>query len=245
MGFLRRSREKKEGETEKQIAVMDQEEKLLEEVTALGEDEKERALDDVLREVNSKVHEAARHSIQEVKMLEQGRCPDCGNRLEQFLYTSICTNCGYSRRLSPETGKVAVHLNDGGMIECDKIFEIRNSVHICVRNDVVVARIQEHAISYVEYLWTDEELGKIRQHRDQEIIRPCSWCDRMITNTDKSKELYLAVGIHQNRFVFCSDKCHAAFRKQYPARVHHDCYEKECSECDECIKRYDSSGRRL
>ena len=46
MSFLRRRRGRKEDETEKQIALMDQEEKLLEEVTALGEDEKERALDD-------------------------------------------------------------------------------------------------------------------------------------------------------------------------------------------------------
>lgn len=246
MSLFRRRKKNWEAEPEKQIAVMDQEEKLQEEVTALGEDEKERAIDHVLREVDTKVHEAATQSIQEVKMLEQGRCPDCGSRLEQFLYTSICTACGYSKRLSPKTGKVVVHLNDGGRIECDKIFEIRNNVHLCVRNDVVIARMQESAVSYVEYLWTGEELENIREHRDQEIMRPCSWCGRtIIPNGDEATEAYMAVGIYQDRFVFCCDKCYAAFRKQYPARVHRDCYERECSECDECVKRYDSSGRRL
>ena len=39
--------------------------------------------------------------------------------------------------------------------------------------------------------------------------------------------------------LFCSAACYEAFRKMYPSRVHRNCYETKCSECNLCTKRYD------
>ncbi|MFC1672168.1 hypothetical protein ACFL01_03430 [Planctomycetota bacterium] len=239
MALLSRRRKKKEPEPEKKIAVMDQEEKLQEEVTALDENDKVATLDRVKREVEAKVHEAVEHTIEQFKLLEQGRCPSCGTRLEEFLYTSICSHCGFSKRLSPETGKVVVHLHDGGVIECDKIFEIRNNAHLCVRNDVVVARLNEAAVNYVEYVWTSEELEDIRKRKDRESVKICDWCGRRISSDSQdANDIRVAIGINQNKFFFCAKKCFKSFQKQYPARVHRDCYERACEQCDECIKKY-------
>ncbi len=241
MSLLSRKRRKKEPEPEKKIAVMDQEEKLQEEVTALDQDNKEATLDRVEREVEAKVNEAVEHTIEQFKLLEQGRCPGCGTRLEEFLYTSICTHCGFSKRLSPETGKVVVHLHDGGVIECDKIFEIRGNAHLCVRHDVVVARLNESAVNYIEYVWTPEELEDIRQRKEREVLRMCDWCGRKIPGDSKeTTDIRVAIGIYQNKFFFCCKKCFGSFQKQYPARVHRDCYERACEQCDECIKKFDT-----
>lgn len=241
MSLLSRKRRKKEPEPEKKIAVMHQEEKLQEEVTSLDEDNKEATLDRVEREVEAKVHEAVEQTIEQFKLLEQGRCPSCGTRLEEFLYTSICSHCGFSKRLSPPTGKVVVHLRDGGVIECDKIFEIRGSSHLCVRNDVVVARLNETAVNYVEYVWTPEELEQVRRHKEREVLKECDWCGRKIPgDSSEATDIRVAIGIYQNKFFFCCRKCFNSFKKQYPARVHRDCYERACEQCDECIKKFDT-----
>jgi hypothetical protein len=241
MSLLSRKRKKKEPEPEKKIAVMHQEEKLQEEVTSLDEDNKAATLDRVRREVDAKVHTAVEQTIEQFKMLEQGRCPSCGTRLEEFLYTSICSHCGFSKRLSPETGKVVVHMRDGTVIECDKIFEIHNNSHLCVRNDVVVARLNESAVNYVEYVWTAEELEEIRRHKEREVLKICDWCGRKIPSDSKdARDVRVAIGMYQNKFFFCCKKCFNSFRKQYPARVHRDCYDRACEQCDECIKKFDT-----
>ena len=50
--------------------------------------------------------------------------------------------------------------------------------------------------------------------------------------------MHAAFGTAQERFVFCTDDCYEAFRRMYPARVHRNCYERDCAGCDLCVKRY-------
>ena len=57
-------------------------------------------------------------------------------------------------------------------------------------------------------------------------------------------EDYVAFGVFQERYVFCSEACMVSFRKRYPSRVHRNCYETDCRTCDKCAKRYDVDGFR-
>ena len=51
--------------------------------------------------------------------------------------------------------------------------------------------------------------------------------------------MQVAFGANQERFSFCSDECYEAFRKMYPSRVHRNCYERDCADCNLCIKHFD------
>lgn len=69
--------------------------------------------------------------------------------------------------------------------------------------------------------------------------QPCAWCDTPCRpEQDGFHLVHIALGSFQERHCFCSDDCFEAFRRMYPARVHRDCYERSCSECNYCIKRY-------
>ena len=77
---------------------------------------------------------------------------------------------------------------------------------------------------------------------------PCGWCNKPCDpDKDGFHLAQVALGSTQERYTFCSDDCYEAFRKMYPARVHRDCYERNCNECDLCIKRYDDdvAGARM
>ena len=75
---------------------------------------------------------------------------------------------------------------------------------------------------------------------------PCAWCDKACdTEKDGFHVVHVAFGTTQERHTFCSDECYEAFRKMYPARVHRDCYERKCADCDFCIKRYDEETDSL
>ncbi len=225
---------------DKIVALVDQDERLQEEISSL-QDDQQKDLKEVQKEIDEKVKKAVQHSIGEIKLLQQGRCPECGSRVEVFLYTSICPVCGYSRRISPSCGKVVVHLQDGKSLECDRVFEAKDMSLLCVKEDVVVYKVMHDAVRYVEYCWTKQELEEIRKRRRQEEIRVCDWCTKEIpADSEDVQTVYAAIGAYQQRFFFCNEKCMEAFEKQYPTRVHRDCYEKDCDECDECIKRFDT-----
>ena len=49
----------------------------------------------------------------------------------------------------------------------------------------------------------------------------------------------------QMRYVFCSNKCNEAFQKQYPIRIHKNCYERSCLDCDLCEKTLPGRRRNL
>jgi hypothetical protein len=68
----------------------------------------------------------------------------------------------------------------------------------------------------------------------------CAWCQTVANpNGDGFHLVHVAFGMYQERYCFCSDGCYEAFRKMYPSRVHRNCYERNCRECDLCAKRYE------
>lgn len=70
-------------------------------------------------------------------------------------------------------------------------------------------------------------------------IIACCWCNKAANpETDGFHIAQVAFGTTQERYCFCSDDCFEAFRKMYPARVHRNCYERTCADCDLCVKRY-------
>jgi hypothetical protein len=68
----------------------------------------------------------------------------------------------------------------------------------------------------------------------------CGWCSAA---TDPRRDgfhlVHVAFGLRQERHCFCSDACYEAFRRMYPSRVHRNCYDRHCAECDLCVKRHD------
>lgn len=77
--------------------------------------------------------------------------------------------------------------------------------------------------------------GGLTAHSEQ----PCAWCDtRCHPDQDGFHLVHIAMGAFQERHSFCCDDCYEAFRRMYPARVHRNCYERPCEDCNYCIKRY-------
>ena len=73
----------------------------------------------------------------------------------------------------------------------------------------------------------------------EKATRPCAWCNTPCRpEKDGFHLVHVALGAFQERHSFCSDECFEAFRRMYPARVHRDCYERSCRDCDFCIKRF-------
>lgn len=70
--------------------------------------------------------------------------------------------------------------------------------------------------------------------------QPCAWCNTPCRPEQDGYHLvHVALGAFQERHSFCSDDCFEAFRRMYPARVHRDCYERECRSCHYCLKRFE------
>lgn len=84
--------------------------------------------------------------------------------------------------------------------------------------------------------------GRCPSCGDQIVTRaeqPCAWCDTSCRpEQDGFHLVHIALGSFQERHCFCSDDCYEAFRRMYPARVHRNCYERPCADCNYCIKRY-------
>jgi len=220
--------------------------KLLEELSELSVDEDRRELDRADSEVLEAVSEATRADIRELKLLEYGRCPECRSRTDRFLYTVVCPSCGWHRREVPTTGQTAVHLDNGDVVECDRAYQ-GDDEYLCVKDGVVVAQVLRRFIRRVEYIWGEEELEKARSEARKHRYGVCSWCEHDLSDIEEGEgpyEDFVAFGSSQERFVFCSERCMAAFRKRYPSRIHRNCYETDCSSCDLCMKRYDVDGFR-
>jgi len=239
-------RKKKDSKKEdKQITLMDQESKVEEDISLLQEEKERGAVEKLSTAVEDTIKRATKDDLKELKLLERGRCPECGWKTEQFLYTSICSHCGWSKRITPDVGKVIIHLDDGRKIECDKAFEVQEGIILCLKGDVITHEIMHKALTYIEYVWTEEELEKIRRRRIEELRPLCNWCFKIIEDPDKMVTHYLALGLDQERFSFCGEKCALSFAKQYPARVHRNCYEQDCNNCENCRKRHDTTKEKL
>jgi len=74
----------------------------------------------------------------------------------------------------------------------------------------------------------------------------CAWCNREANiKTDGFHVAFIAFGTSQERHCFCSDECYEAFRHMYPSRVHRNCYERSCEDCNFCVKRYQNEAEGL
>jgi hypothetical protein len=96
-------------------------------------------------------------------------------------------------------------------------------------------------------VWLDEELKERERNLRERMGIACGWCSKETDPTSDGFHLVqVAFGTTQERYCFCSDECYEAFRKMYPARIHRNCYERDCEECNLCTKRYrgESGGMR-
>jgi len=86
------------------------------------------------------------------------------------------------------------------------------------------------------------KVGRCPSCGDQIIEKaelPCAWCNTPCRHDrDGFHLVHVALGVFQERHVFCSDECFEAFRRMYPARVHRNCYERSCDGCEFCMKRF-------
>ena len=71
----------------------------------------------------------------------------------------------------------------------------------------------------------------------------CDWCNNAADpEKDGFHSVHVAFGASQARYCFCQDECYESFRRMYPSRVDRNCYERNCAECNLCIKRYDDDS---
>lgn len=183
---------------------------------------------------------AAEDSLKKMHVIKMGRCPNCGEHLHQHMSASICESCGWHKYDMPRQGKARVHIrNSSEVVVGERIYVLKNGDCLVVHNDVVSSRIPASACSWIEYLWTEEEIQQRRMQNSGKTRVTCGWCG---SETDPTKDgfhlVHVAFGNSQERYCFCSDDCYEAFRKTYPARVHRNCYERNCNDCNLCQKRY-------
>ncbi|MCK5118576.1 MAG: hypothetical protein KAJ05_02255 [Candidatus Latescibacteria bacterium] len=227
-----------EDKKEKQIALVDQDNELEKEISLLTKEDK-GSIGKVISEVEGTIKEATKASIRDVKLLEEGRCPSCGRKTRPFLFTTVCEYCGWSTFITPEQGHALIHLKDGNVVESKSIFKIVQGDLLGITDDVVRIRIPTGNISYIEYAWSDEEIAGRREQRRREERVVCDWCQKEVERDEYVAVTYAAIGTQQVRYQFCSEKCRRSFEKQYPMRIHRNCYETSCAECNECVKKYE------
>ena len=201
------------------------------------------------KEAEKEVQTAAQDSLKRLHVIQLGRCPQCNEHLRQHLFASICESCGWHTFDAPRSGPVRVHLRGGsGIVEGNRCYRIKTGEILVVNSDLVTARVPRDAVSWIEYVWSEDE---VEQRHKQVVDRAslhCGWCN---TEADPEQDgfhlVQVAFGTSQERYVFCADTCYEAFRKMYPGRVHRNCYERNCGECNLCIKRYEdeTEGMRL
>jgi Zn finger protein HypA/HybF involved in hydrogenase expression len=202
------------------------------------------------RKAEKAIRSAAEDSLQRIHAMKMGRCPDCGHHIRQHLFVSICEYCGWHTFDVPRRGGVRVHLvNHADPVPGEHCYVMKTGVVLVVVDDVVRAKIPTTAVSWIEYNWDKEELSARHRQVLDRMSLLCAWCNNEANpEADGFHMAQVALGATQERFVFCCDACYEAFRKMYPARVHRNCYERDCTTCSLCIKRYsddDDSVRML
>jgi hypothetical protein len=216
---------------------------------ALLEDEDGTQEQRLLRVAEREVLSAAEESLKRLHVIKMGRCPVCGEHLSQHMSANICESCGWNRYDTPKSGSVRVHLRQtDATVEGDHAYVLKGGDCLVVKGDVVLARIPASSFSWVEYVWNDAELEQ-RQKTFTDLLQiVCGWCGGMCdTAKDGFHLVHVAFGVSQERYCFCSDECYEAFRRMYPARVHRNCYDRNCNDCNFCVKRYgdEADGIRM
>jgi hypothetical protein len=202
---------------------------------------------EIHKEAEKQLREAAETSLKRLHVIQRGRCPQCGDSLRQHLFASICDNCGWYLFDAPRRGSVRVHLaNSTDVVTGDRCYVVKNGAVLVLSKDVVVARVPPASVSWVEYVWEPDELDQRNKDVLDRLTIPCGWCGQVADpEADGFHMVQVAFGSSQERYCFCSDDCFEAFRKMYPSRVHRNCYERSCSDCDLCQKRYEDEADGL
>lgn len=242
MMLFKRHREKKAGEAT-QIEEKTSDKKIQEELSELSASEKPSKVHRAKSEAEAVISNATIADIRGVALMERGRCPECGGRTEGLLFTAVCPLCGWYRQIAPEGGHCLVYLDTGETISCDRLFNIRGEQILCVKKNVVLSQVARSCIRRIDYVWGEGELEMARERFRKEHFGVCAWCGKYLEEAEEEDapfEEFVAFGAFQERHLFCSRKCLDAFRKQYPVRIHRNCYETECNSCNQCIKRYDT-----
>lgn len=226
----------------------EQQEKFEEDLSILDDADptRERRL---AREAEKTVQTAAEESLRRMHVIQRGRCPECNAHLNRHLFALICEACGWHQFDAPRTGPVRVHLKTGGaVVEGQRCYLVRPGQVLVVRDEAVIARVSLSAVAWIEYGWSEQEIDQRHRQMMSQMQLLCGWCNGPCDpDADGFHLAQVAFGSTQERYVFCSDDCYEAFRRMYPARVHRNCYERNCAECNLCIKRYDdeADGVRL
>ncbi len=234
------------GQREKQIVIERQEEEAEEAMNLLAQEGKDN-LNETMVEIHEAVKEAAKASLRDIKLMEEGRCPSCGHKTQQFLFTSVCASCGWFSFISPTEGQSIIHLKNGNRIECGTTFDTQGGFILGITDGVVRAKVSTENVEYIEFAWSEEEIAKKKKLRAREQAGVCTWCEKHLTEESEETPtiVYAAFGNYQDRFVFCSERCEESFKKQYPVRVHKNCYNRSCLDCDLCIKKYSGEDETL
>ncbi|MCF7855047.1 MAG: hypothetical protein K9N51_09640 [Candidatus Pacebacteria bacterium] len=198
----------------------------------------------VQKDAEKRVVSAAEISLKRLHMIRMGRCPDCGEHLRRHLFASICEACGWHTYDVPRQGGVRVHVTDRNeAISGDRCYRVKGGSLLVVKNELVIARISRESIKWIEYQWPEQEVDQ--RHREVAALLEvqCGWCGNLANPEEDGFHLvHVAFGATQERYCFCSDDCYEAFRRMYPARVDRNCYERNCADCNLCIKRYDDEA---
>ena len=169
---------------ERQIVIERQAEEAEEAMNLLSEKDADD-LDETMEEINAAVKKAAKATLQDIRMMEEGRCPACGQKTRQFLFTSVCASCGWFSFISPEEGKSIIHLKTGRNIECGTTFDTQGDYILGITDGVVRAKVTKDNVQHIEYVWSDEEIEKKRTARAREQAGICSWCEKNLTQAEE------------------------------------------------------------
>ncbi len=219
----------------------DQQERFQHDLSILEESSVSGGEQKLQKEAEREIVSAAANSLRRLHVIQRGRCPQCGESLRQHLFASVCDSCGWHTFDVPRSGPVRVHLTkEGGVVEGERCYFVKDGDLIVLRGDVVISRIPASSVAWVEYVWSDDELGQRHRQVMDRLQLGCGWCGKEADpDSDGFHMVQVAFGATQERYCFCCDECFEAFRKMYPSRVHRNCYERSCATCDLCIKRYD------
>jgi len=224
---------------------------------AVFEDQEQERFDDNMRVVSREtaversqktaereVRVAAEQSLKRQHILQRGRCPLCSEALRQHSFISVCVACGWSTWSTPKEGGVKVHLTGGGEpVAGDAAYVVKDGVTVVRRGEFCHARLPAGAVSWIEYAWTKREMDERKRSLNERLFVTCGWCNKKVdTEADGFHLIHVAFGTTQERYCMCSDECYEAFRKMYPARIHRNCYDRDCEDCTECMKRYQTEG---
>ncbi len=213
----------------------------------LEESEDNDNADEITREAKRRLKSAAQESLRSLKVIQGGRCPKCGEHLRQHLFASICDSCGWNSYEIPRTGSVKIHLLNGNEpLVGERAYVLKDGTVLLLNQDAVTARLRREALAWIEYLWSDDELRQRRKKVLERFTIKCAWCEKVCDpEADGFHVAHIAFGANQERFSFCCDECYEAFRKMYPSRVHRNCYERSCKECDLCLKHYTDEAESI